>query len=115
MNNLNIASKNSFDELQSTIKSRLKLLEGSKDVYWSCDGNPVWTKYQAMKNLKSGQSTHFYCYDKQWAQGSWNNPTNTDIHELLIERAKEIRRNNDYVRIPYSGGADSHTDRKSVV
>lgn len=99
----------SWQELAPIIKSRLQQLEGNPDVYWDCNGQPVWTKYKAMKNLSAGQPTHFYCFDKQWAAADWTTPTDVDVDQLMINRAREIRHNNDFVRLNYSGGSDSHT------
>ena len=99
----------SWQELQPIILSRLQQLEGNPDVYWSGDSKPVWTKYQAMKNVSAGMAVNFYCFDEQWATADWSTPTERSVNELLIERAKDIRRNNNFVRVAYSGGADSHT------
>lgn len=103
------SSGRSWQELQATMLLRLNQMEGNPHAYWSCNDQPVWTKYKAMKNLHNGMATHFYYYDKEWGAADWSQPVDTNIRDLLIERAREIRRNNDYVRITYSGGADSHT------
>ena len=50
----------SFQELQSMMTARSSQLEGNPDVYWDCNGQPVWTKYKAMQNLSAGQPTQFY-------------------------------------------------------
>ena len=99
----------SFQELQSMMTARSSQLEGNPDVYWDCNGQPVWTKYKAMQNLSAGQPTQFYCFDQQWAAADWTMPTNIAVDQLMIDRALEIRRNNDFVRVAYSGGADSHS------
>lgn len=99
----------SFSELQLMFMTRLALLEENPNVYWSCNGNPIRSKYKAMQNLNHGQATSFYFYDDQWAQADWSQPADATFEQLLIDRALEIRRKYDYVRIAYSGGADSHT------
>lgn len=99
----------SFSELQSMFMTRLASLEENPNVYWSCNGNPIRSKYKAMQNLSQGQQTSFYFYDDQWAQADWSRPVDATFEQLLIDRALEIRRKHDYVRIAYSGGSDSHT------
>lgn len=98
-----------ISNLQKSILSRLKQQEIDQNIHWLCNGQPVYTKFQAMSNLSQGQDTGFYFFDDTWGKADWSRPSAVDCETLLIERALEIRRKYDYVRLAYSGGSDSHT------
>ncbi len=98
-----------ISNLQKSILSRLRQQEIDHNVHWLCNGQPVFTKFQAMTNLSHGQPTSFYFFDQSWAQADWSRASSTSFQDLLIERALQIRRRYSYVRLAYSGGSDCHT------
>lgn len=99
----------SYNSLQSIIRSRIEQISENNNVFWLCGDQIARSRYDAMCKLSAGLPTRFYFYEKEWAAADWTKPTSVSFDTLMRNRAKEIREKNDFVRISYSGGADSHT------
>lgn len=104
-----IYNTDQFLDLQKSILTKLQKIEKNPEVFWQCSGAPVYSKFQAMRNLSAGMPTKFYFYDKPWSLANWTSSSTPSFEELLINRAIELRKKYQYVRLAYSGGADSHT------
>lgn len=109
MYNHTMKNNNWFVDLQSMMLARLHKMEQSPSVYWLCSDRAVRSKFSAMTNLSQGRATGFYFYDNEWAAADWTCPTSLTFDQLLVERALELRKKHQLVRLAYSGGSDSHT------
>ena len=98
-----------LQKMQSMMQSRIDQLSVNDNVYWSVGDQIARSKFDAMGKLSNGVPTNFYFHDKEWAEYNWADSSSSSMEQLMIARAREIRHNNSYVRLSYSGGADSHT------
>jgi hypothetical protein len=73
-----------------------------------CNNQKILSRPLALKNLCQGNTTRFALNETVWQQHDWSEPKQ-DLYQQYINHAARIRAENDYVRIAYSGGVDSHT------
>lgn len=57
--------------------------------------------------LKNGKNVRLYYYDKQFMSVDWKTEPVESFAELYRQRAQQIRDENEYVILAYSGGIDS--------
>lgn len=74
-------------------------------IHWLVDGKPT-TRIEAIKAIGK-KPMKLYLNDKTWHQADWSHPDPRSMHELMMDRARQIRSEYDYVRVSYSGGVDS--------
>ena len=83
----------------------------NSDVYWTVDGKKYGRKVDALLASAQNNNSHiaFHYYSNSFKDCDWiHEPTET-FKELAAERARMLRSTSRYLRLWYSGGADSHT------
>lgn len=88
-------------------------------VYWEIEGNHFHNKLRALRHLKSKglglESLRFRLFDEAFSAVDWTQEPAESLDALMLKRARQLRHSYDYLRIWYSGGADSHTFLKVFV
>jgi hypothetical protein len=81
------------------------------DVYWTVDNVNYGRKVDALRASYRNEQSHitFNYYNSAFARYDWTTEPSASFEELSALRAHQLRDNNKYIRIWYSGGADSHT------
>jgi len=72
--------------------------------YYDSEKNVYPTQLDA---IASGKKCWIYFYDKEFMQVDWKTCPTETLDELYRIRAQDIRDNNEYVILCYSGGSDS--------
>lgn len=72
--------------------------------YYDAEKNIYPTQLDA---VASGKPCFFYYYDKEFMQVDWKTEPTESLQELYRIRAQQIRDENEYVIVCYSGGSDS--------
>ena len=78
------------------------------DAYWIVDNKKYFRKIDAML-ASTNNNVEFYYYNKEFNDFDWTVEPIESFKELAKQRAQQLRDNNKYLRLWYSGGADSHT------
>lgn len=60
-------------------------------------------------------TVYFHWYEQEMSRLDWSKEPEESYYELCKQRAQELRDTYDYVRLWYSGGADSHSALTSFV
>lgn len=81
------------------------------DTVWIVDGKHYITKAEAMLASCANNNSEitFYYYNKEFNAFDWTVEPKESWPELCRQRAQQLRDSNQYLRLWYSGGADSHT------
>ena len=82
----------------------------SKKMFWRVGDNVHYSKMDALtESAKTGNPVNFHLFDDEFDTYDWTiEPTET-WDEILRQRAQQLRDSYQYIRLWYSGGADSHT------
>lgn len=72
--------------------------------YYDSEKNIYPTQLDA---IASGKPCWIYFYDREFTQANWKTCPTETLDELYRLRAQDIRDNNEYVILCYSGGSDS--------
>lgn len=87
------------------------------NVYWEVDGERYYRKTEALVASAQNNNSHvtFNYYNDAFSKYNWLiEPTET-FEELAAMRAHQLRDSNRYIRLWYSGGADSHTMLRTFI
>jgi hypothetical protein len=81
------------------------------NTVWIVDGKKYMNKVDAMlASIENNMSEiSFYYYNKEFEAFDWTIEPKESWAELCRQRAQQLRDSNHYLRLWYSGGADSHT------
>jgi len=86
------------------------ITDQNPDVYWIVDGRKYGRKIDALLAAQKTTSTvEFNYYNNQFNAFNWIDEPIESFEELATQRAYQLRESNKYLRLWYSGGADSHT------
>jgi len=84
------------------------LADFNPDAYWIVDSKKYFRKTDAMI-ASVNNNIEFYYYNKEFNAFNWTIEPLESFKELAKQRAQQLRDSNKYLRLWYSGGADSHT------
>jgi len=80
------------------------------DIYYSVDGNRVYSKVEAIHRTKGDFSRiKFHWMEDTWDNIDWTVEPDLSWDQLMSIRCHQIRDKYDYVALYYSGGYDSYT------
>jgi len=81
------------------------------NTVWRVDGKDYMSKVDAMvaSCANNNSKIEFYYYDTEFNEFNWLKEPIEPFFELARQRAQQLRDSNRYLRLWYSGGADSHT------
>lgn len=79
--------------------------------YWTVGGQKYHRKMDAIiaSSESNNSKIEFYYYNKEFEAYDWTVEPTESFEELARQRAQQLRDGNKYLRLWYSGGADSHT------
>ena len=82
----------------------------SKRMFWKVGDNIFYNKFEATTYaIHTKQEEKFYMFDDAYDAFDWCVEPSETWEEILKQRAMQLRDKYDYIRLWYSGGADSHT------
>jgi len=82
-------------------------IHANKGKYY-CNNNTYFNKLEAiLESNKTGKSIHWDFYDDLFSKYNWSIPPTSNIDQLYLERAKQLRDQYDYLVLFYSSGVDS--------
>lgn len=82
----------------------------SKGLFWKVGDEIFRNKINALNySVKSGQEIQFFLYENVFNTYDWTTEPKESWEEILRQRAQQLRDTYGYLRLWYSGGADSHT------
>lgn len=92
-------------------------LSFTKHGYFLVNGtNKTLSKYEAWQlSNKNLENVEFIYNDDYTSTFDWSKEPKEDIYELYAARAKQLRKDYDYLVLMYSGGIDSHVALKSFL
>jgi hypothetical protein len=78
---------------------------------WRLGSETFTNKFSAMIACKKNKNhqIHFDLYDNVFLDFDWACADSETFESILYRRCKQLREQNDYLRLFYSGGHDSHT------
>ena len=87
------------------------------NTVWIVDGKSYMNKVDAMlaSIANNNSKIKFYYYNKEFEAFDWSIEPTESWSELCRRRAQQLRDTNKYLRLWYSGGADSHTVLRSFL
>lgn len=88
----------------------------SREVFWRVGDEVFRNKIDALTySVNTKQEIRFFLYDNVFDTYDWTQEPSETWEEILKQRAQQIRDSYDYLRLWYSGGADSHTVLETFV
>lgn len=82
----------------------------SKNIYWTVGDEIFYNRLAALElSLKTDQEIKFYMFEDAFDACDWTKEPEESWEELLKQRAHQLRDTQEYIRLWYSGGTDSHT------
>jgi len=84
---------------------------------WIVDGKHYMSKMEATLASVANNNSEisFYYYNKEFGAFDWTVEPSESWEELCKQRAQQLRDENQYLRLWYSGGADSHTMLRAFI
>lgn len=87
-----------------------KLDDFNPNVYWEVDGKKYYRNADALvASSESNSKIKFYYHNDAFDRFNWEVEPPQTFNQLCAIRAQQLRDNYKYLRLWYSGGADSHT------
>ena len=84
--------------------------------YYRCDGIDFQSKVNALLHSKAvNQPVEWMFHQDVFESYPWHIEPSETLDQLYDRRAKELRKQYDYIILSYSGGADSHNILESFI
>ncbi len=85
-------------------------MQNNPNVYWHVNGVRFSNKSDALAYASANNTQpEFYYYNNTFERYNWLVEPEQTFDEIAAERALQLRELHPYIRLWYSGGADSHT------
>ena len=82
----------------------------SKRFFWRVGDDIFYNKFDALnQSIKTNAPLKFHMFEEAFDTYDWTKEPEETWDEILRQRAQQIRDSYSYIRLWYSGGADSHT------
>jgi hypothetical protein len=82
----------------------------TKELFWRVGDDVFRNKIDALSYAaSSGHNIQFFLYENAFNTYDWTKEPEETWEEILRQRAQQLRDTYQYLRLWYSGGADSHT------
>ena len=79
-------------------------------MFWRVGDDIFYNKIDALtKSIETNLAVKFHMFEEAFDTYDWTKEPEESWEEILRQRAQQIRENYRYIRLWYSGGADSHT------
>ena len=81
------------------------------NIYWTVNGKQYSRKTEALKAATEQdlKTVLFHYYNAEFRAANWIDEPEESFEQLCMQRAIQLRETSKYLRLWYSGGADSHT------
>lgn len=77
--------------------------------YWKIGNRKYYSRYQAERLKLPEEEITFHLFEEAFDKLDWTQEPEESWEEMLAFRAQQLREKYRYLRVWYSGGADSHT------